>query len=336
MINVDVNINAIIMYCDESIANISLGNGYVIEKTYLKDCEYKDKICDALGDLAIEYMGSKLFDEAGEIYFMCLHKQEIFSTQEPIIEAGVTYTDNDLNCREAIESYQDTECTFLNNVFNMLHLYKCGNIGTKSIFFEFKYCVMGIFNSNLNHRSNNITRNIVDNRLFTLSPDDITACNQFLTRVNSSEFQLIKNIIDEFSWGLEQVDLPTGFEQYTTALEMMLLEQNQNSKKECLSKRTASLIGNTNTEKQALYTQVKAFYRFRSESLHEGDGRNITKNELVELESITRASILKILELCNTALMQQPYSTWDSIKASIISDLKNQVATLISTGVFPA
>ena len=38
---------------------------------------------------------------------------------------------------------------------------------------------------------------------------------------------MLKNSIEEFSWGLEQIDIPTGFEQYTTTLEMTLLPSNK-------------------------------------------------------------------------------------------------------------
>lgn len=336
MINVNVSINAILMYCDESIANISLGNGYTIEKVYLNDYEYKDKICDASGNLSIDYMGSRLFDEINQIYFMCIRKQEIFTVASPIIEAGKTYTNNDLDIEEEIAHYQEKECSFLNNIFNMLRLYRNGNIGAKSIFFNYKYQVMGFMNYNKNCTSNNTSRNIVDNRFFSIVPNENMDCRQFINRVNSTEFFLMKNIIDEFAWGLEQIDLPTGFEQYTTALEMMLLEHNQRNKKECLSKRIAVLIGGTDVEKTILYDKVKDFYRYRSESLHEGDGRNITTRELFELEDITRKSIVAILNLCNTILITFPHYNWEEIKSSIINDLKTQVTTLITNGILPS
>lgn len=38
---------------------------------------------------------------------------------------------------------------------------------------------------------------------------------------------MMKEIIDEFIWGVEQTDIPTGFEQYTTALEKNLIPSFQ-------------------------------------------------------------------------------------------------------------
>ena len=62
------------MYCDESILNLELGNGYIIEKCYLNDFPFKSEIENGKNQLNIEYMGSRLYDEKG-IYFICLKKE---------------------------------------------------------------------------------------------------------------------------------------------------------------------------------------------------------------------------------------------------------------------
>lgn len=40
MIDVHVSINGIVMYCDESVASLNWGNGYSVQKTYLKDIPF--------------------------------------------------------------------------------------------------------------------------------------------------------------------------------------------------------------------------------------------------------------------------------------------------------
>lgn len=335
MISVTVDISAIVMCCDENVANLSLGNGYTIQKVYLKEFEHKEKVCDETGRLFVDYIGSKMLDEDGEIYFMVLHKQEIFEIQGPIIEAGRSYTNIDFECEEELAAYREEEGTFLNNVFSMLRLYQRGNIGTKSIFFDFNYCVP-MAKYHLKHIVQNESRNVIDNLTFALELSEVATCSQFVSRVNSTEFALMKNIVNKFVWALNQIDLPTGFEQFTTALEMMLLETDQRNKKECLSKRMAVLIGGTDVKKREIYDTIKDFYRFRSESLHEGDGRNINTNELVILEGYTRTAIVRILDLANSQLETQPSLGWSDIKSLIIDDLKSEVATLISNGVLPS
>ena len=70
MIDVTVKITAIIMYCDESILNLELGNGYTIEKCYYDDFPFKSEIENGKNQLCIEYIGSRLHDENGS-YFIC-------------------------------------------------------------------------------------------------------------------------------------------------------------------------------------------------------------------------------------------------------------------------
>ena len=120
-------------------------------------------------------------------------------------------------------------------------------------------------------------------------------------------FQLMAH---EFIWGLEQLDIPTGFEQYTTCLEMTLLETDHPCKKEALAKRTAILLETDDVKIFALYEKMKSFYRYRSESLHEGDGRNITRVEMNELEEITRKVLKNYLSICKMAVQRNPCITW--------------------------
>lgn len=67
----------------------------------------------------------------------------------------------------------------------------------------------------------------------------------------TSFFQSIEGLPSNFSnqvlmnsfGGIEQIDVPTGFEQYTTALEMTLLERDVGGKKQKLANRVAVLLG---------------------------------------------------------------------------------------------
>lgn len=335
MVEVNVTINGIILYCDESCSDLQIGNGYSIKKVSFDEVPFKKKITAGDGNLAINYIGSRIFTNDG-IYFMCLQKEDIYQIPEPDIIQGVTLTDRDLMCEEQIEQYKEKEMEFINRMFSLLHLYKAGNIGPKEIFLEHRYTVMGLFNNNQKQTSDNVSRNIVDNRVLILSPDEVINCNSFLQDYSGREFDLLKNCINEFTWGLEQIDIPTGFEQYTTTLEMLLLATNQQGKKEVLSKRVAVLLENDAIKIKSLYDKIKDFYRYRSESLHEGDGRNITKTELIELEEVVRSILVKYLEFCKIAIQRKMQITWDEVKAENINALKIAVGNAITAGVLPA
>jgi len=134
---------------------------------------------------------------------------------------------------------------------------------------------------------------------------------------------------------LEQTDEATGFEQYTTALEMTMLATGQQGKKQVLSKRTAVLLESNPADITALYNRMLDFYRFRSESLHEGDGQNITSAELLEMEGIVRRVIQKYLSYVSSRIALRPTVTWDELKTEKINDLKNDVQAAVSAGILP-
>lgn len=333
--DVKVTIDGIILYCDESVSALQLGNGYTVKKMYLDDIPFKNKITDGNGSLTIGYMGSRLRDDNG-VYFMCIHKDEIYQIQPPQLRPGIVLTDQDMMCPEQLDSYKEKEVDFLNRKVSLLHLYKKGNIGFKEIFFEHHFTVMGFINNTRKQTSNNVTRNIVDNTLFILTPEDAVKCNQFVRDYSGQEYDLLKNCIDEFTWGLEQIDIPTGFEQYTTALEMILLATDQQGKKEVLSKRVSVLLESDPTKIRALYDKIKNFYRYRSESLHDGDGRNITVAELKEMEEIVRKVLTKYLDFSKIAIINNASITWEVIKENKINDLKADVETAKKAGILPA
>lgn len=334
MTKVNVTIDGIILHCDNSVKNINIGNGYKIEKRYFFDLPYKDKITDGEGKLTINYLGSQMEDENG-IYFMCLHKEDDYEIQLPEIKSNVTLTDNDLICEQQLSEYKQKEMDYLHRVFSLLHLFKKGNIGFSQIFFVYNFTVFGFINYNIKRTDNSISKNVIEDTLFSLSTNEIAECNAFLSNVSTQAFNLFKDNIDEFIWGLEQTDISTGFEQYTTALEMTLLAKGEHCKREILSKRVAVLLESDTQKIQDLYNKMRAFYKYRSDSLHEGNDQNITISELKELEEIVRRVLVKYLEFCKVAIQREPRVTWDTIKRDKISDLKNSVSAVISSGILP-
>jgi len=335
MLDVQVTIDGILLYCDESISALHLGNRYTVLKVYFDDIPFKNKITDGSGNVTISYMGSRLCDENG-MYFMCIHKDEIYHIQPPQLRPGIALTDRDMMCREQLEAYKDKEIEFLNRKVSLLRLFKKGNIGFRELFFEHRFTVMGFVNNTQKQTSDNVTSNIIDNTIFTLTPEEAVECNHFLRDYSGQEYDLLKNCIDEFTWGLEQVDLPTGFEQYTTALEMIFLATGQQGKKEALSKRVSILLESDPTKIRLLYDKMKNFYRYRSESLHEGDGRNITATELKEMEDIVRKVLNKYLDFCKAFITNNAPITWEAIKENKINDLRAAVEIEKNAGTLPA
>ena len=62
MVEVNVSICGILLYCDPNIEGFDLGEGFTIKKIYLDELSIKDRIKSANGQLNISYMGSRLED----------------------------------------------------------------------------------------------------------------------------------------------------------------------------------------------------------------------------------------------------------------------------------
>lgn len=327
-----VKIGTIIMFCDESALGIQFGNDYSVAKTYLADFPYKDRIVDGRGQLDISYLGSAKKDENGK-YFFCLKKETEYQMQPPQHLAPGVYTNEQLRCEDQVSEFDNRENQYLHKMFSLLHIFKAGNIGTKQVFFEHSFSY-GLINNTVKRTSDNVTRNIVDDRVFSLTPAELVNCNRFLSDYSGVEYTMMKHNIDEFIQGLSPVNHSVGFEQFTTALEMTLLGQGQQGKKEVLSKRVAVLLEDSSANITHLYMKMKDFYRYRSESLHEGDDQNITEVERLELEGIVRRVITKCLQRCKAELAINSSITWSEIKEKIIDELKTKVTAEAATGTF--
>lgn len=327
-----VKVESIIMFCDESVLGLQFGNGYSIVKAYLNDLPYKDKITDGSGKLAVAYLRSVKSDENGK-YFFCLEKEVEYQMLPPQQIAPGAYTNEQLRCDDQVSEFNDQEYQYLHKMFSLLHIFKPSNIGTKQIFCEHRFSY-GLINNTIYRNSDNIVRNTIDDRVFSLSDTELTECNRFLADYAGAEYALLKRSIDEFTHGHTAIDPSIAFEQFTTALEMTLLDAGQQGKKEVLSKRVAVLLEDTPTSITTLYARMKEFYRYRSESLHEGDISNITASERLELEDIVRRVLRKCLERCKAELTLNVDVTWDEIKANLINDLMTKVAAENARGTF--
>lgn len=335
MVEVNVSICGILLYCDPNTEGFDLGEGYKIKKIYLDELSIKDRITSANGQLNISYMGSRLEDNHG-VYFMCLCKEDKYNITEHGIVPGIVYTWPDKEYDDQISDYKGKQTAYINKVINLLRVFKEGNIGLKETFFVNRFHALGIMNNTENHTNDNVTRNIIDTRTYSLSENEKQKCSLFIRENKDTSYNLLRNIIYEFSWGLEQTDIPTGLEQYTTALEMLLLEHNEEGKKQKLAKRSAVLIGSNPVEIGNIYQKMLDFYRYRSESLHDGNGQNITNQELHELENIVRLILHKYLEICRLAYYSNSSITWEEIKAQEIVKLKGIVKNNMTSGILPS
>jgi hypothetical protein len=207
MIDVNVSISGIFMCCDESLCGLALGRGYAIEKCDLDTLFFKDKITNGRGHLNTDYFGSRIIEDE-KVSFICLKKDEVIQIEGPSFSASKrVISDKDCMCEDKLVQYMDNEMEYLNERINLLRLFKFGNIGFIDVFFHYSFTVMGFIQNTIDHCSHNQTRNTIASGRFTLNEAEVVSCNQWLIDYCNAPYALLKNSIDEFSWGLEQIDV---------------------------------------------------------------------------------------------------------------------------------
>ena len=335
MIDVSVDISGLAISCDESVLGLNIGNGYSLEKMDWDAFPHKVQVTDGGGNLILEYKDAQLVDTEGK-FIISLIKHDDFQIDEPVTIPGVTYTFDDLKLCERVDPYKEYEIAYLYEVMSLLRLFHVGNIGFYEIFFDYSFKTFGVINTQIHHKTQFRSRNVTDHRKFTLTRQELIECNQFLADNKGMPFKLLQASIDEFVWGMGQIDIPTGFEQYTTALEMTLLEKGAQNKKKMLANRVAILIGTSPADITRIHANMLSYYRFRSESLHEGSGASISTTELHSLEEYVRSVLKKCLLRCKQEITVNAATTWEEVKLKIIADLKAGVTDAKSAGILPA
>lgn len=330
--DVDVTVDGILLTTDESIAHINIGNGYSIEKTKLEDFRYSSDIVDGKNKLITDYYNSRIVEEVDngeQIYFMCLKKTDSFVAQRNVEENTISITSEPF-FKDDIEKHMDDEFEYINNIISKLQVYKAGNIGIHKVYVNYNYSFFG--NNTFTNTIWIKDANTTNTKRYILSKDECRDFNDYSIKYDRC-FNLCKNIIDEFCFGLKQIDNATAFEQYTTSLEMFMLEKNCQNKKQCLSKRTAVVLYSSDSDVTTACTKMQNYYKFRSESLHEGNFSSITKVELEELENITRLLIKQFLEYMNACIAINPTETLATVKIKWIDMLKARVMAYKSRGI---
>ena len=79
------------------------------------------------------------------------------------------------------------------------------------IFFTFKYGILGSINSE-NIKVVNADVNTIKQNVFSLSEKDVANYNLFIRNYYGTELALMKDTINEFTFGQKQIDEATGFE----------------------------------------------------------------------------------------------------------------------------
>lgn len=335
-IEINVDVFAILLGVDKTLLDVNIGDGYRIEEVFLDECKFKDKI--VMGDKSIsdKYFLSQIKDvnEGKEkISFICITKRDKLQYPCPRLDKSFYISDKNPLFDDEMLIYKDNKYRVIFDFISKSMLFKEGDIGIYEVFFNFQYQFL-FMNNNFSKTVLISDANIICRNIYTLNKSEQETFIKFLTNHNQA-FQLLNKTIDSFTYSYKLLYDAKAFEQITTTLEILFLKKGESMKKENLSKRVAVFLGTDNTEVLKLYKDVKAFYKYRSESTHEGIDVKITKKALLSLKEYTRRSIKRYFDIIEEELLTNPSCDFSSIKIKIILQLQSHVIVKVKEGVLP-
>ncbi|MBH5318472.1 hypothetical protein I6N90_11715 [Paenibacillus sp. GSMTC-2017] len=338
-IEVNVKVACIVLGADVSLIQINDVDGFSFQKVSVADFKYKDKILLANQKINNKYYLSQLqsdLNDTDSSSFVCLTKEVNFTVRCPDVLAtnGVVRITDKFGDLPELVDFQDEQFELINRIISKLMLLKNLDIGIFEVFYEFSYSYFNINFNKLNTILIEDAKSLITKK-YKIETTELGDINDFLSDYNQS-YRILKSIIDGFTYSFKLLDNAKSFEQLISVLEIMLLPRNQQKKKETLSKMVAVLVGKDDADIKNIYYKLKSFYRYRSESTHEGIDVNIGINELVELKELTRLSILRYINEAEKSLQSNSQVTFEELKLNLITSLKTTVLTSINSNVLPA
>lgn len=331
MASIKIEIGGILLFCDESIAKLNIGNGYIIEKMLYEDLFYKDKVKSQDHEFLIDYYDSLLPNDSIDS-FMCIRKNDRIEVNVKEEINRLRGIKNPIFFEESLNDYKVQEMEYLNMIFRLIRIFKAGNFGPVDLFFVYDCQPLNILHQKYNVRHIFAGRNVFDERSFSLSLNEQIDCQRFIERYSDGAYDLLKNPINQFILGLERMGEYGGYLEFIIVLEMLLLKSSD-GKKQPLANRIAMLLGNSEEEIKKIYDRACKHYENRSKIIHEGDSSGVSLDDRIDLEEMTRRVLKYALERCREKLNENSSLEWAQIKNSMIEDLKSKVTCAKDEGI---
>lgn len=281
---------ALIGNVNNSILNIEFGNGFHIEEMDMGEFA---AICEE--DFGLADVWPKLDYDWGcctEDRF--LRPDHVYVIKKTL-EDYPKYTGNseDLDLKSDFwrieHAYQDKLISYLEGQIRKLRLFKEGSIRLSlEIFYRIEESHWEIDS----YRESTLA---CENRLFSLTADEVLQTNQFLSAGNiESKHKYLKFAVENFEQSYSIAHQELEFLSLMISLEALLNDANSELRFR-VSRGCAVLIGKTLGESKQIFNQVKELYDKRSILVHTGDKSKIKEIDVLNLKEIVRQALKKAL-----------------------------------------
>jgi len=288
--NYHYSICAIVFGADETILNIKLKDGFRFEKKSIFLLKDKlDKIFETdMISLRRDYTTALL---------------DGINSKDGIVICIVKDFDIELHNTELDEYWRNqtsSDYQSIDNQIRIIRLIEEGPVRVKRISFRMEYLDQETLN-----KTNYNWLTTVGESYSTIQKTklhcDLQSINTINGFINSIHFPIDDNTMHSVHLFYDlsyHNELCVSLTLLTTSLELLFLNDDEHgSKKEMLSKRCATYIGNSPNEITSLYLKLKETYKKRSEFIHNGDYGCIGIDDVIFLRKCVRNCFLKAFSI---------------------------------------
>lgn len=283
--NYSVVICAVVFGTDATILNVQLGDDFSFQrKSLIPTIDHLDAILKAneMG-LRREYEGARIDDSLDVI---CIFKEfQIELTQE------------------GFENYYDNICNdtlkYLDDKIRAIRLFVEGSIRFKKLAVEMQLETqmgekrkMSFSRSSLIPIAEAMITKTIQN--FSCTYEKIRTLNEDIINTNFPlEPELFNNCHMYYDLSYHQINV-VAITLLITCLEILFLD-NENTKKEKLSKRCAVFLFDSQDEQIACYKKLALCYKKRSDFVHDGTSSEIPNGDILFLRECVRRALIKYI-----------------------------------------
>ena len=207
-------------------------------------------------------------------------------------KAGTTATTHAKNSDDYLRTQRQlsAEDAKVNEILTKLRLWKEGSIRVPISAFYYIYANQVILVSMSEDPLH------CENRLYHLEEEEITRLNQFLKRAQTPKQPYLQLALETFEQTFRVVQNELEFLSLMICLEA-LLNDGASELRYKLARSTAVLLGESRTDAETIFKNVKQLYDKRSMLVHSGSKKTLTVSDTLLLRTYVRGILRKLVPL---------------------------------------
>lgn len=295
-------IKAILFGVDETIIdNLELGNSYIVVKDSMINHNLWEEFDYTVFGLRRIYETAKLNEN---LEVAILTKSEEVNYDAAILKVGEGWFVGDKDIENIIFDYENEEMNYVDKKMRIIRLYSENGFNIKELLINTEIIEQGTDKVIYTHNSkipfpDRIIWNI--EKLSLANKEKVKEINDFISTIDlefkNSNFssKILSSATFLYDQSYTSPVATLRFMVCVIGLESLLVDGNSELSYR-LSRNCAMLLSSNSDEYLQLLSKMKKIYKKRSDYVHNGMVKSLEEKEVIEVRSILRNVIFKIIE----------------------------------------